>query len=942
MAIKLKTARPNLRPPVSFASRLAALAGLNLILVLNTAVAAEITIEGLADRAVYSDQVTFRIVPLTDTPLVATLDGAPVAPDGSVTVAIPDYHELLVEPATPSPTAPASRRLRFIVRDSERGDTEWGLPPWTPPAVVNASTEELAAAQVRWLMPARYPALLPIPFAARLEDAAGNLLRVHARLESAWHDPLQLRRGLGAGTMAAPGELTTGTTEYQGHLAGSDLRRPITLEIDTVWTKLGGAITGDAVWLENARLQITNSVTIPLGASLRVGRGAVISLDPGIDITVRGTLSIDGSLESPVVFAPTMSAQPWGGFLLFGTNALLRATHTLFVGSGANPSWFNQNSGYSVHRSEQALFLIDAATVELSQCAAFDGAGQFGHGKEAFMTLDRCLVQRFITGGEYNGGSVQIRGSALIEFPIDDGVFDDADNDAIYFTSGHHVVADSVIGWAKDDGIDAGSGGSGSVLATNVWVEGNFHEAFAWSGGGRSVTNRHCVALHCGQGIECGWSTGDHSPLVDAEDCLLVGNATGFRFGDNYDWTYNGWLHASNSLALFNHRDVFDLNWDDWTHRPAQMDLRGNWFSQAQARYPDNARWDVDADGPRLAQFLPRPATSQVGLAFATRSPSATLDELARGIPVGLSVFSTQSVSVEFTIETPETVLTNGVLRFRPGETVKPISVQSQAVALSSVVRIQLANPQGAEFTGVNALYLAGAAAPPAVLVTRGSRWRYLDTGSDPGPTWSMPAFEDAAWKEGPARLGFGGDGELTVIQGGPAEARYAAVYFRRSLVVPDPSLYQELEVRVQRDDGAVVYLNGTEVFRSNLPAGTVTPSTYTGTGTDSETAFYTARLPANALRVGTNVVAVEVHQANATSSDLGFDLELVGLPASRLAWHRFNNRVLLTWNEDTQVLQSSTNLAGPWTDRRSAKGIHEAIDGPVHFYRLRRPASTP
>ncbi|MCC7377700.1 MAG: hypothetical protein IT581_23765 [Verrucomicrobiales bacterium] len=905
--------------------------------------AAEITIEGLTDRTVYPDQVTFRIVPPTDTPLVATLDGAPVPVDQPVIVANPDFHELLVEPNPPSPAAPPIRRVRFIVRATERGDSEWGLPPWTPPAVVNASTEELAGARVQWLMPARYPALRPIPFAVRLEDANGNMLRLHARLESTWHEPLQIRRGSGAGTMSAPGELAAGATEYHTHLPGSDLQRPITLEIDTVWTKVGGPLAGETAWPDNARIQLTNSISVPLGATLRVARGAIISIGPGLDITVRGAVIMEGSAEEPIVFAPAESARPWGGFLLFGTNASLRATHALFIGSGANPSWFSQNSGYSVHRSEQALFLIDGARVELSRCSAFDGAGQFGHGKEGFLTLDRCLVQRFITGGEYNGGSVQIRGSALLEFPVDDGIFDDADNDAIYFTSGRHEVSDSVIGWAKDDGIDAGSGGSGSVLATNVWVEGNFHEAFAWSGGGRSVTNLDCVALHCGQGIECGWSTGDNSPRVNADHCLLLGNATGFRFGDNYDWTYTGVLHASNSIALFNHRDVFDLNWDDWTNRPAQMDLRGNWFSQIQPRYPDNATWNADTDAARLAPFLPRPAAARVGLAFATRSPGGTLDQLTRGLPVGLSTFSTRPVSVEYAIETPGTGLTNGVLRFLPGETVKPISLPPSAVPSHAVVRIQLSDPQGAELTGPSSLYLAGEDSQTVTLIPRGSRWRYFDNGTDPGPTWASPTFDDGTWKEGAARLGFGGDGEVTVIQGGPSNARFAAAYFRHSLTVPDPSIFEEIEVRLQRDDGGIVHLNGTEVFRSNLPAGTVTSTTYTGSGTDSETDFYTTQFPATGLRAGTNMVAVEVHQANATSSDLGFDLELVGRPASRLAWHRFNDRVLLTWNSaSSQGLQSSTNLSGPWTEVAFANGLYEVRGGPIQFYRLRRPTSTP
>ena len=63
--------------------------------------------------------------------------------------------------------------------------------------------------------------------------------------------------------------------------------------------------------------------------------------------------------------------------------------------------------------------------------------------------------------------------------------FSDDDNDAVYFTEGSHQLIDSVIGWAKDDGIDAGSGGTGQVVVDGSWFEACFHEGQAWSGGGR-------------------------------------------------------------------------------------------------------------------------------------------------------------------------------------------------------------------------------------------------------------------------------------------------------------------------------------------------------------------------------------------------------------------------------------------------------------------------
>src|SRR5262245_10558647 len=58
-----------------------------------------------------------------------------------------------------------------------------------------------------------------------------------------------------------------------------------------------------------------------------------------------------------------------------------------------------------------------------------------------------------------------------------------------------------------------------------------------------------------------------------------------------------------------------------------------------------------------------------------------------------------------------------------------------------------------------------GTAAATEVLVPAGATWRYLDDGSDPGITWRSAAFDDAAWRFGPAQLGYGDSDEATAIR---------------------------------------------------------------------------------------------------------------------------------------------------------------------------------
>ncbi|WCJ59442.1 Ig-like domain-containing protein [Fontisphaera persica] len=192
-------------------------------------------------------------------------------------------------------------------------------------------------------------------------------------------------------------------------------------------------------------------------------------------------------------------------------------------------------------------------------------------------------------------------------------------------------------------------------------------------------------------------------------------------------------------------------------------------------------------------------------------------------------------------------------------------------------------------------------------IVPTGAVWKYLDTGVDQGTEWRMPGFDDSAWAQGPAELGNGDstDGRLeaTVINIGPEGARFPTVYFRHYFVVSNPAAYTQLLLRVLRDDGAVIYLNGTEVNRQNMPTGTITYNTYASAPAgDDGTVYYEANI-ANLLVPGTNVLAVEVHQNSATSSDLSFDLELRGYPVIIR-----NQSPVVTWLTPT----NKAALAGP------------------------------
>jgi uncharacterized protein len=164
------------------------------------------------------------------------------------------------------------------------------------------------------------------------------------------------------------------------------------------------------------------------------------------------------------------------------------------------------------------------------------------------------------------------------------------------------------------------------------------------------------------------------------------------------------------------------------------------------------------------------------------------------------------------------------------------------------------------------------------------TEWKYLDTGVDLTPGFAASSFDDSTW---PARtvqvgkvLGYGdGDSQAPVLSFGPsASAKYPTTYFRKTINIGNPALISAITFTLIRDDGAVVYLNGTEVFRSNMPAGTITRNTFAPTEASPERFEDVRTIQAAVLSTilvpGNNVIGVEVHQATAGSSDLAFKMK--------------------------------------------------------------------
>lgn len=199
---------------------------------------------------------------------------------------------------------------------------------------------------------------------------------------------------------------------------------------------------------------------------------------------------------------------------------------------------------------------------------------------------------------------------------------------------------------------------------------------------------------------------------------------------------------------------------------------------------------------------------------------------------------------------------------------------------VSSAAGSVLVNGTLADLTGRERTWSIGSGTdgPVETLVARGAAWDYLDNGSDQGTAWRDPNFAiDASWRSGSGQFGYGDDDENTEISFGPSSAnKYITTYFRHEFNVSNANELTSLKLGLLRDDGAAVYLNGVEIARDNLTAnaGFDTRASDAVTGAEEDT-YFEFSVDSALLVDGRNVLAVEVHQGVAQSSDLSFDLEL-------------------------------------------------------------------
>ena len=321
-------------------------------------------------------------------------------------------------------------------------------------------------------------------------------------------------------------------------------------------------------------------------------------------------------------------------------------------------------------------------------------------------------------------------------------------------------------------------------------------------------------------------------------------------------------------------------------------------------------RVEFYVDGVKIGDATSAPfSLTWVGATFGDHVVTARAKDNLLGIawsaPVSIQVIS-QPPTVALTAPAPGAILTQGSAvtltadASDPDGTVTNVVFQLDGVKLGndasapfSLAWTATAGPHVLTATAADNSGTLSTSAPVSVFVaavlntnlfvfSSNSVWRYLETNANPPAAWLTPDYDDSGWKSGAAQLGFGDNDERTrltnaIVSGGLTN-RIITYYFRQQFTIESLVGVTNVLLRVLRDDGAVGYLNGIEVFRSNLATGRVS---YTNLALSSvsgvdENTFFPTNLPVSAVQLGVNTVAVEVHQQSVANVDASFAAELL------------------------------------------------------------------
>ena len=331
---------------------------------------------------------------------------------------------------------------------------------------------------------------------------------------------------------------------------------------------------------------------------------------------------------------------------------------------------------------------------------------------------------------------------------------------------------------------------------------------------------------------------------------------------------------ASESLAFG--LPVFLFNGDTHSFASDKPLTSSTWLSYygIASPVPNLSRVTVEG-GPTLDEWLKVTVVDSAAVLQVQRVP---FTQSAAPVAAFTSTVSGLTAAFDASASTDDGSITSYAWTFGDGSSATGTQPSHTYTAAGSyTVSLTVTDNTGSTGTKTASVTVTTGPATSTVVVAAKSTWSYRYETTAPASTWNTPGYNASTWKTGSAVLGYGSTPLGTNLNPNSNTAlRPLASYYLHPFTLPDTSQVTKLTLTTVADDGVVVYVNGAEVGRSNMPAGTPTINTYATSAVNTATANnspVTFDVPVSLLVNGTNTIAAETHLNYHATRDTSFDL---------------------------------------------------------------------